>query len=262
LVDWLVQRALPTFVPGSLERVQSTHFTDLDLLTPAEAAARSALSELELRYAQEKDRLEAEVGIARAAADPVRYGLLYGTGSVLVDAVAKVMVDAGFEVVDLDEALSGTKSADLLVRYHGDARLVEVKAAAGRPSEDLVRDVERHLATWSQVGAGERVEEGCLVINYEHRLPPRARGNQAYTRPEFVASLKVPVIGTVALFDLWRAGAWDLIRAAVLGDTVQHGAASNTTRASSRPVTHPPKEAEHSEGRRRRLRPLRRSRRS
>jgi hypothetical protein len=62
---------------------------------------------------------------AQAAADPIRYGLLYGRGRDLVATVAAVLDAAGLTTVDLDEVF-GTKSADLLVSADGRRRLVEL----------------------------------------------------------------------------------------------------------------------------------------
>jgi hypothetical protein len=48
-------------------------------------------------------------------ADPIRHGLLFGTGAELEQTVAAVLTDAGLQVVDLDELLRSPASADLLV---------------------------------------------------------------------------------------------------------------------------------------------------
>ncbi|MCL7382525.1 ATP-binding protein [Streptomyces sp. 35G-GA-8] len=95
-------------------RVRSRHHLDPALETPAETQARSALEELERRYLEAKTRLENELQRARQEAEPVRAGLLYGSGSELEDAVAVVLRAAGFAVTDLGEELGDTLSADLL----------------------------------------------------------------------------------------------------------------------------------------------------
>ena len=90
---------------------------DHELQTEAEAKVRRALDDLEERYAEEKSRLEDELRGASAAAEPVRYGLLYGTGAELVEAAALVLADAGFTTVYLDDLLGSSSSSDLLVTY-------------------------------------------------------------------------------------------------------------------------------------------------
>jgi hypothetical protein len=95
MLGWLVHRALPEYVPAALRRARSPHFVDPDLQTAAELAARQAVTELEARYAEEKLRLEADLRRAEAVAEPVRYGLLYGSGAELVAAVAEVLTAAG-----------------------------------------------------------------------------------------------------------------------------------------------------------------------
>jgi hypothetical protein len=95
ILDWLIHRALPSHLPNALRRARSPHFTDPSLQTEAEAAAREALGALKAGYVEEKARLEDELRRASDAADRIRYGLLYGTGSELVQAVACVLEQAG-----------------------------------------------------------------------------------------------------------------------------------------------------------------------
>ncbi|WP_223736294.1 hypothetical protein [Streptomyces purpurogeneiscleroticus] len=220
MVGWLVQRALPAHVPGALRRVRSPHSVNPDLETTAESSARRALEELERHYAAEKARLEAEQKRAKDAAEPVRSGLLFGTGSALVNAVAVVLHAAGFDVTDLDEEL-GTKSADLLAVWGGEARLVEVKSEGGPAKEALVADLERHLSTWPKLRPTQPVTRGTLVVNHQHKLDPAQRKQEVYERPEFVATLQHPVIPATGLFEWWRTEDWATVRTAVLGQ--HHG---------------------------------------
>jgi hypothetical protein len=218
VLGWLVQKALPEYVPGALRRARSPHFRDPDLQTAEEQAARQALEELDTRYAEEKLPLEQALREAEGRAEPVRYGLLYGTGAELVRAVAQVLTAAGLRTIDLDEALGDTKSADLLVGTEGPPwRLVEVKAASGSASELLVSQLQRHLETWPQLRPGEPVTSGVLIVNHQHKLLPSERTARVYSRPEFVASLSVTVLSSVELFHWWRASDWAAIRTAVLG---------------------------------------------
>jgi hypothetical protein len=217
ILAWLVHQALPTRVPDALRRARSPHALDPALQTPTEAAARRALDDLDTSHAQERRRLESELQQASAVADPVRYGLLYGTGAELVKAVASVLEAAGFATVDLDELLGDTTSADLLVTYEQERRLVEVKSASGNAPEALVGHLDRHLETWPQMRPGEPVGGGVLVVNHQHRLEPSERTPAVYARREFVAALTVPVLATPQLFDWWRDSDWPAIRQAVLG---------------------------------------------
>lgn len=217
LLAWLVERALPTHVPGVLRRARSAHAFDPTLQSPAEAAARRAPEQLDADYARERRRLETELREATAVADPVRYGLLYGTGAELVTAVASVLAAAGFATVHLDELLGDTKSADLLVPYENERRLVEVKSASGRAGESLVGELERHLKVWPYLRPEQPVGGGVLVVNHQHRLDPHERTAEVYARSEFGAALTVAVIASRRLFDGWRDSDWPAIRHAVLG---------------------------------------------
>jgi len=216
-LDWIIGHALPAHVPDALRRARSPHFVDPDLQTPAELATRQALTDLESTYADEKARLLEELHVAQTTAEPIRYGLLYGTGAQLVDAVDAVLTAAAFTTVNLDDELGDTKSADLLVSFARHRLLVEVKSAAGNAAESLLGNLQNHLRTWPQLRPGEPVDGGVLIINHQHRLDPALRSPQVYSRPEFVDSLTTPVISTRALFDWWRVADWPVIREAVLG---------------------------------------------
>ncbi|MHA4820149.1 hypothetical protein ACXZ65_38025 [Streptomyces aculeolatus] len=228
VLSWLMHQALPRYVPGALRRARVKHFLDPDLQTAKERAAQQALEELQARYASDKQRLEQDLHAATTHAEQVRDPLLYGTGAELVRAVAMVLSAAGLDTVDLDEELGATASADLLVSAGGSPRrLVEVKSAGGRPKEDLVGDLQRHLGTWPQLRPKEPVTGGVLIVNHQHKLPPSERTASVYTRHEFVAALPVPVLSTVELFHWLRAEDWAAIRTAVLGSNL-HPAAATT----------------------------------
>lgn len=217
VLDWLIQQALPELVPGALRRVRSAHFTDPDLQTREELGARAALEECERRYADEHSALQQRLSTARERADMIRDGLLYGTGEMLVRAVASVLTDGGVHVVDLDNQLGGTRSADLLITGRGSRRrLVEVKSASGSAKEDLTRDLERHLATWPHLRAEQPVDGGVLIVNHQHRLHPVERSPEVYARREFVDALKFPVLTTWQLFRWWADEDLDAIVRAVL----------------------------------------------
>jgi hypothetical protein len=175
------------------------------------------LADLEARYTEDKLTLEGDLRRAEAAAEPIRYGLLYGSGADLVAAVEAVLTAAGLTIVDLDKELGGTKSADLLVHAGTQRVLVEVKAVSGAAPESLVGHLQRHLTTWPQLRPHEPVDGGVLIVNHQHKLYPVERSATVYSRPEFVAALTVPVISTVELFGWWRTRDWASIRATVLG---------------------------------------------
>jgi hypothetical protein len=241
ILGWLMQRALPEYVPGALRRARSPQFVDPDLQTADELAARQALDELDARYAEEKLRIEQALREAETRAEPVRYGLLYGTGSELVRAVAQVLTAAGLRTVDLDEELGGPKSADLLVSAGGPPwRLIEVKAASGAAQEHFVGHLQVHLDTWPQLRPSEPVRGGVLIVNHQHKLHPSERTALVYSRPEFVAALSVTVVSTVELFHWWRAADWSAIRTTVLGADLGPTAATAAPVAAAADPTMPP----------------------
>lgn len=216
VLDWLVHQALPSYAPNVLRRLRTASFVDPDLQTPDEVAARQALADMETRHVEERATLEAELARVQQEADRVRYGLLYGTGSTLVDAVNSVLTAAGFVTLNLDEELGDTRSADLVATLGEHSRLVEVKAAGGSASERLVADLHRHLDTWPQLRPQQPIGGGVLVVNHQHKLPPDQRTRRLYTRPEFVSALTVQLITARELFDWWRASDWASIQNAVL----------------------------------------------
>ncbi|MFC7864869.1 hypothetical protein ACFU5B_13730 [Streptomyces murinus] len=222
VVDWLIQRALPEHVPAALRRVRSRHHADPALETPAETQARSALEELERRYLEDKTRLEDDLERARQDAEPMRNGLLYGSGSELEDAVAVVLRAAGFTVTDLDEELGGTLSADLLAVLNGSTCLVEVKAAAGAAGEKLISQLQRHLEKWPLLRPGQPVTCAALIVNHQHRLDPAERSAEVYQR-RVVDALPFPVIASGDLYRWWRTQDWPAVQTAVLGQARPRG---------------------------------------
>jgi hypothetical protein len=215
VLDWLRQQALPEYVPNALRRARAPLAQDQALQTPAETSAQEALDDLDTRYEEEHGRIESELREATADAEPIRNGLLYGTGTELERAVATTLTAAGFAVTELDEYLGDTASADLLVAYGPDRRLVEVKSASGNARESLVGDLERHLQTWPQLRPDEPVAGGVLIVNQQHRREPADRTPAVYARQEFIAALTVPVLSTLQLFDWWRNSDWAAIRSAL-----------------------------------------------
>jgi hypothetical protein len=111
-----------------------------------------------------------------------------------------------------------TSSANLLISYGSAWRLVEVKSASGNASESLVGDLERHLRTWPELRPGQPVDSGILVVNHR-RTDPSDSSASAYTRPEFIASIAVPVVSARQLFDWWRQSDWPAIRRTVLDES-------------------------------------------
>lgn len=246
LLDWLLKQALAEHVPEALRRARSPLALDPALWSVAETKARQALVALEAEYERERRRLEGDLAQATADAGPIRDGLLYGTADVLEDAVAAVLTAAGLDVINLDEELGDTVSADLLVTYKGERRLMEIKSASGAANEKLVAALDRHLDTWPQLKPGLPVDGGVLVVNHQHRLDPAERSAEVYSRPEFVASLRAPVVSSRQLFDWWRVSDWAAIREAVfrrVGEsqkstvaTALQGAATATPQDPARPT--------------------------
>ena len=70
VIDWLVQRALPAYVPGAERRVRSRGHVDEDLQTAGETEARLAITELEKRYGRDKEALEQQLRSATEEATP------------------------------------------------------------------------------------------------------------------------------------------------------------------------------------------------
>ena len=222
VIDWLVQRALPAYVPGAQRRVRSRGHVDEDLQTAGETEARLAITELEKRYGRDKEALEQQLRSATEEATPVRDGLLYGTGGELAYAVRTVLTAAGFEVHDLDAELGGPKSADLLAVRGASRCLIEVKSASGNAGEGLVGNLQRHISTWPSLQPAQQpLTHAALVVSHQCRRPPRERSSHVYTRAEFVSALPFPVISARQLFDWWSAADWHAIRNALAASVPQ-----------------------------------------
>ncbi|MFJ5635046.1 hypothetical protein ACIQF5_20715 [Streptomyces goshikiensis] len=147
LVEWLVQHALPAYVPGALTRVRSPLVRDPAFATDAEARLVETIAEEQRAHERRQTELQQQLDALRAVADPLRYGLLFGTARPLKDAVHDVLVAAGAAVTRLDDVY-GIKSADLLAEYGGCRILIEVKSANNRPPQTLPDKLLKHLNTW------------------------------------------------------------------------------------------------------------------
>lgn len=229
ILGWLTAQALPEFVPTALRRLRSPLLRDPELMTAAESAAEDGLDALDQEYERRREALRDALEEARAQADPIRDGLLYGTGKQLEQTVGAVLRDTGVTVVDLDSALNDTSSADLLIELDGRRRLVEVKSSSGNARESLMGRLENHLRNWDATGRGE-VEGGVLIVNHQHRLSPSARSALVYDRSEFLRNLTVPVISTMQLFEWWRLGQWDSIRDAAFPSPAPATSTTNPAR--------------------------------
>lgn len=204
LLSWLLEQALPEFVPGAMRRARRPLASDEDLMTRRERDARTALAVLEVDHAARRSELERQLKEAQDVASATREGLLYGTGQQLVDAVRSVFVSADIEVVDLDEKFGDTKNADLLCSYGGRVRLVEVKSASGSATERAYQDLLRHLREWPSLPGATSIDGGALVISHDLRTVPRERSRTPYTRSEFLSAQSEPVISALELFSAWR----------------------------------------------------------
>lgn len=204
LLRWLMQHALPAWAPDALRAAGRSTTVDEELQTPTERSLRAELAELETTYARRREAIDTELTRATEKADSVRAGLLYGRGTELEDAVAQALRSAGLRVQALDLLLGGTKSADLLVEHQGKRWLVEIKSANGAAKESLVADLARHQETWPELRPEMTIAGGMLIVSHHLAAAPSERPRPIYTRPEFLASLKVPVINARTIFDLWR----------------------------------------------------------
>ncbi|MUL48452.1 hypothetical protein FZI85_27285 [Mycobacterium sp. CBMA293] len=220
VLEWLSRNAIPEYVPSAKRRIHARIGEEPRLQTHREQTALSEVAQLEEEYAARKGRLVQEVADAQAEADPLRHDLLFGSSDTLKDAVRKVLEEAGLSVQDVDTLLGQTGNADLLVEVDGRWRLVEVKSASGRASEDLVADALRHLSTWPQFRPDITVEGITLIVSSQIRLHPLDRNPAVYTRREFVESLTIPVVGIMELFNAWRARDFGAIDAIVLGSSI------------------------------------------
>ncbi|UFS57639.1 hypothetical protein [Subtercola endophyticus] len=215
VLNWLVVRGLPAMNPAALVRARATNAVPDQLLTYAERSSLENLAEVERHYVDTKATAELNLLVARDAATTVRDGLLYGTGAGLVSAVANVFSAAGIDVVDLDEALGETSSADLLCSYQGRVRLVEVKATSGNAGERLYGDLLRHLREWPGLPNATPIEGGVLVLNHEHKKEPLDRTREPYSREGFLAAQNEGVVTSLQLFETWRDEDWTGLRALV-----------------------------------------------
>jgi hypothetical protein len=215
VLDWVGQQAIPEFVPAAWRRIHTGIGDDPDLQTTDESSALAALARVDDEHRVRREALVQRLDDARAAADQVRIDLLFGSGTNLEKAVARVLSDAGITVTFLDHLFERSASADLLVTNLGRRRLIEVKSASGNASERLVDSARKHLETWPALRPDLAVEAVVLIVNHQTSSHPHDRSADVYSRPEFVASLTIPVITTLQLYHAWRRGDYAAIQQAL-----------------------------------------------
>lgn len=240
VTEWLLQQALPEFVPGAMRRARRPLADDVDLMTRGEKEAHAALKQLETYYAHRRVELENQVDRERDRAASLREGLLYGSGRDLEQAVRAVFESAGIHVTDLDDELGGTKNADLLCVYEGRARIVEVKSANGSASENAYQDLIRHLREWPTLSEATPVDGGALVMSHELRREPLERTPRPYARPEFLNAQTEPIISAVELFNAWRLGDDQAIRSLLFGSQATTVSKGNDPVDEREPTRMPP----------------------
>jgi hypothetical protein len=219
LLRWLVEQAIPAYAPSVLRELRSPLLeVDPDLRSAREHTAHQHLSGVRSRFERELADAQAALDDARAAAEQVRYPLLYGTGKDLERAVGVVLRDAGLAVLDLDKEFAGTVSADFLVEHAGRRILVEVKPSSGTAGEALVGKLEGHLRTWPNLRPQRVVHGGAMIVNHQHARRPDLRDLAVYQRREFVEQLVHPVISTPTLLRWWLQEDWAAIRQALTFD--------------------------------------------
>ena len=237
ILQWLTDRAIPDLVPSAAARMRRYADALPALQTDLERNLTSELAVLTEQYEKTKTDLEHQLAAARTEASLVRDPLLFGTGTPLEEAVARVLSAAGVHVVQLDDKV-GTVSADLLAEHGGRRILVEVKSAGGNASERLVDAPLKHLRTWPQVNPETPAHGVALVVNHQHKQPPAERSAAVYQREEFVDSLEFPVVSTLELFDAWRRADWLTIRD-LIGFPSERPASTAIAAESDEPGTAP-----------------------
>jgi hypothetical protein len=108
ILGWLVDQAVPEFVPSAARRLRASLAGEPLLQTNDEARTQAALQCFEADAERHRAELQANAARATVQADEVRDPLLYGSGKPLVGAVRRVLSDAGIDVDDLDELLGET----------------------------------------------------------------------------------------------------------------------------------------------------------
>jgi hypothetical protein len=189
VLTWLVQQAIPEFVPSAARRMRTSLAGEPAVQTAAETAARAQLARLDAEYQARRDALTEGLADAAQRDDEIRDPLLYGSGTPLVTAVAQVLTDAGIAVQNVDELLGDTSNADLLAEHRGHRVLVEVKSCVGAPGERLAEAPARHLGTWPQLRPDLPADGIVFVLNHQTNTHPLDRDAVPYRRPEFVTSL-------------------------------------------------------------------------
>lgn len=233
LLAWADTYAISEFAPKASRAARRVTAFRADLPSLSESIAEKQLADFDSQAQAQRDELQASLDAAQSVGDRLRNGLLFETGSALVDAVKEVFESAGLTVTDLDGAFGRTASADLLVETDGRRLLVEVKSSSGNAQESQFRDLLAHLDTWPALST-TLIEGGALIINHQHKRDPADRDPQPFPRREFRESHTEPMISTPWLLEAWRAEDWPRIRKTLFGTAAAPSAQTRDTPRSRR----------------------------
>lgn len=218
VLDWLRDRGLPELVPGAMRRSRDEIALSEGFLTHGEVEAQQRLDELDAEYEVTRAGAVEALGRARGAANDLRYRLLFGTGVDLVGAVSDALRSTGVDVVDVDELVGDTASADLLCTWRNKRCLIEVKSSNGPASERMYDALVSHVREWPELGHGT-IDRAALVVNHEVKSEPDQRSARPFTREAWVRAQEHPVVTSIDLLHAWRTDAWDQVLLDLFGES-------------------------------------------
>jgi hypothetical protein len=217
ILKWLVDVAVPGYVPKAIVRSRPQEVVEEGVLTPDELSLTRDIERVERESRHQLDDLNARLIRSRERANRLRVPLLFGTDDELKNAVAEILSNCGFTVEDLDKTFQGEeKSADLLLEFDDRYWLVEVTATAGVPRNREWEHLKGHESTWAYRRPDRSLSGRVLIINNSHREPPSARPSP-YPQRDFKKVLDGVVIGTTALWSWHKDGNHEATRDAIMG---------------------------------------------
>jgi hypothetical protein len=204
-----LQDVLPDWAPRLFPAAEGAgwlHSPEYEL--PAVIARQRQITEVEEQARQQVAALKQEMEQERQD-QAYLYDLIRGTDRQLVLAVMKAFAVLGFQDVrDIDEATKAAAGGpalreDLQIHDRAPVLVVDVKGVGGRPADDEALQAQKHASIRTYEDRSQEYQ-GLTIINHERHLPPLERENRMPFRDEIIMAARVPPLGLMTAWDLWR----------------------------------------------------------
>jgi hypothetical protein len=205
----LLQSVLPELSPHLFPFTEGGKWVQQEQYEhPGVLVKQAQQAAIRARAAEEIAELDQQIAAERAALGYL-HGLLTHTGDELVADVKTALAAIEFRnVVDVDQKMrqagdTAPRREDLQAHDRSPVLIVDVKGIVDLPEDDEALQAQKHASIrvqeWKQLDV-----QGLAIINHQRHVPPLERDNQMPFRQEILEAAKLPPLGLMTTWDLFR----------------------------------------------------------